>query len=115
MILLRRKINSETGSCTQLSSEIVTEDLTDFPFFLSFIPGKACVAFHSYGSSVRCFYPLKNNPSPGTGYGPERSKLDFSLFREHEVRDACVQTDAGVSGAWSYASRGPALANQSKG
>lgn len=75
------------------------------------------MAFHSYGSSVRCFYPLKNNPSPGTGtgYGPEGSKLDFSLFREHEVRDACVQTDAGVSGAWTYASPGSALADQSKG
>ncbi|KAJ7394837.1 guanine nucleotide exchange factor 10-like protein [Desmophyllum pertusum] len=75
------------------------------------VSGKACVAFHSYCSSVRCFYPLKNNPNAGTGHGPEAKKMELSLFREHEVRDACVQTDAGVSGAWSYASRGAAFPN----
>jgi len=80
-----------------------------------FISGKACVAFHSYGSSVRCFYPLKNNPSLGTSHGLEATRPELSLFREHEVRDACVQTDPGISGAWGYASRGPSLANKGKG
>lgn len=78
------------------------------------VSGKACVAFHSYGSSVRYFYPLKNNPNLGTGQNPDTNKLDSTLFRENEVRDACVQTDAGISGDWSYASRGPASANQSE-
>lgn len=83
--------------------------------FVYHSPGRACVAFHSYGSSVRCFYPLKNNPNLGTGQGPDTNKVDSSLFRENEVRDACVQTDAGISGVWSHASRGSALANQSNG
>ena len=64
---------------------------------------------------MRCFYPLKNNPNLGTGQGPDTNKVDSSLFRENEVRDACVQTDAGISGVWSHASRGSALANQSNG
>lgn len=86
-------------------------------FFVSilFFSGKACVAFHSYGSSVRCMYPLKNNPSLGMGHGPEANKSHVGLFREHEVRDACVQTDPGISGTWGYPSRDPSLAKQNKG
>ena len=64
---------------------------------------------------MRCMYPLKNNPTLGMGHGPEGNRPDVGLFREHEVRDASVQTDPGVSGAWGYASRGPTLANQIKG
>ena len=64
---------------------------------------------------MRCFYPLKNNPNLGTGQGPDTNKVDSSLFRENEVRDACVQTDAGISGVWSHATRDSALANQSNG
>lgn len=78
------------------------------------VSGKACVAFHSYCSSVRCVYPLKNDPTRRTGHVNDLVRPDVGLFREHEVRDACVQTDPGVSGAWGYASRGPVLANQSE-
>ena len=94
------------------------QDLSQFVclfVFLFFPSGKACVAFHSYSSSVRCMYPLKNNPTLGMGHGPEGNRPDIGLFREHEVRDASVQTDPGVSGAWGYASRGPTLADQIKG
>lgn len=80
-----------------------------------FFSGKACVAFHSFGSSVRSMYPLKNNPTRGMGHDSGGNKSDVGLFREHEVRDACVQTDPGVSGAWDYASHGPTVANQIKG
>ena len=74
--------------------------------------GKACVAFHSYVSSVRCMHPLKNNP---TFRGGGLVAPDVGLFREHEVRDACVQTDPWVSGTLGYASRGPTITNQSEG
>ena len=60
-------------------------------------------------------YPLKNDPTRRTGHVNDLVRPDVGLFREHEVRDACVQTDPGVSGAWGYASRGPVLANQSEG
>lgn len=75
------------------------------------VSGKACVAFHSYVSRVRCMHPLKNNP---TCRGGELVAPDVGLFREHEVRDACVQTDPWVSGTLGYASRGPTIANQSE-
>lgn len=76
------------------------------------LTGKACVAFHSYVSCVRCIHSLKNNP---TCPGSELVGPDVGLFREHEVRDACVQTDPWVSGTLAYASRGPTIANQSEG
>ena len=73
------------------------------------------MAFHSYCDRLRCLYPLKNNPSPDTGIHGAEENPEFKLFREHEVRDASVQTDSGISGAWSYAARGPALAEIKKG
>ncbi|XP_048580947.1 rho guanine nucleotide exchange factor 10 isoform X2 [Nematostella vectensis] len=72
------------------------------------VSGRAYVSFHTYQSRVRALYPLRNNPDAGVEIGRARGKRPgYQLFREHEMRDACVQTDVGVSGTCSYVENGP--------
>jgi hypothetical protein len=79
------------------------------------VSGRACVSFHAYQGRVRSLYPLKNNPDAEVAIGSGQGKKKrYQLFREHEMRDACVQTDPGISGISSYAANGPEPARNGK-
>ncbi|KAK3738107.1 hypothetical protein QZH41_013838, partial [Actinostola sp. cb2023] len=72
------------------------------------VSGRACVSFHAYQGRVRSLCPLQNNPDAEVTIGPASGKKKrYQLFREHVMRDACVQTDARLSGLSSYAANGP--------